>query len=71
MIHGVVNTLLVVIGRTRRETLQTGLPQIQRVEYRDPETCKAYVLMTSRRHWTAQTTAEFFKSRWWIALLFR
>ncbi len=52
-----------IIRLTSRKALQTELPQIRRVEYRDPETGRVYVFLTNHRRWAAQTVADVYKSR--------
>jgi IS4 transposase len=60
-----------IICLTSRKTLPTELPDIRRVEYRDPETGKVYVFLTNHRRWAAQTVADIYKSRWGVELYFR
>lgn len=81
MVHEVVKTLPVaqdspvlkdqIIRLTSRKALQAELPEIRRVEYRDPETGKVYVFLTNHRRWAAQTVADIYKSRWEVELFFK
>jgi len=81
MVHEVVKTLRVpedgpvlkdqIIRLTSYTALQAELPEIRRVEYRDPETGKVYVFLTNHRRWAAQTVAELYKSRWEVELFFK
>jgi hypothetical protein len=60
-----------IIRLTSRKALQAALPEIRRVEYRDPETGKVYVFLTNHRRWAAQTVADIYKSRWEVELFFK
>jgi hypothetical protein len=60
-----------IIRLTSRKALQAELPEIRRVEYRDPETGKVYVFLTNHRRWAAQTVADIYKSRWEVELFFK
>jgi hypothetical protein len=81
MVHEVVKTSPVpedgpvvrdqIIRLTSRKALQADLPEIRRVEYRDPETGKVYVFLTNHRRWAAQTVADIYKSRWEVELFFK
>ena len=81
MTHEVVKTLPVaedgpvvkdqIIRLTSRKAVQAELPDIRRVEYRDPETGKVYVFLTNHRRWAAQTVADIYKSRWEVELFFK
>jgi IS4 transposase len=81
MVHEVVKTLPApedgpvlndqIIRLTSRKALQAELPEIRRVEYRDPETGKVYVFLTNHRRWAAQTVADIYKSRWEVELFFK
>jgi IS4 transposase len=41
------------------------------VKYIDAETGKRYVFITNQMHWSAQTVADIYKSRWEIELFFK
>jgi hypothetical protein len=81
MVHEVVKSLPTpedgpvlndqIIRLTSRKALQAELPEIRRVEYRDPETGKVYVFLTNQRRWAAQTVADIYKSRWEVELFFK
>jgi hypothetical protein len=81
MVHEVVKSLPTpedgpvlndqIIRLTSRKALQAELPEIRRVEYRDPETGKVYVFLTNHRRWAAQTVADIYKSRWEVELFFK
>ena len=81
MVHEAVKTLPVpedgpvvrdqIIRLTSRKALQSELPEIRRVEYRDPETGKVYAFLTSHVRWAAQTVADIYKSRWEVELFFK
>jgi len=60
-----------IIRLTSRKALQAELPEIRRVEYRDPETGKVFVFLTNHRRWSAQTVADIYKSRWEVELFFK
>jgi putative transposase len=81
MVHEAVKTLPVpeggpvlweqIIRLTSYTALQAELPEIRRVEYREPETGKVYVFLTNHRRLAAQTVADTYKSRWGIELFFK
>ena len=50
---------------------QAGVPDIRRVEYRDPTSDKTYVFITNQKSWSAQTVADIYKSRWEVELFFK
>ena len=60
-----------IIRLASRKALQAQLPEIRRVEYRDPETGRVYVFLTSHRRWTTQTVADIWKARWEVEPFFK
>jgi len=56
---------------TSHKARQADLPEIRRVEYRDPEMGKVYVFLTNHRRRAAQTVADIYKSRWEVELFFK
>ena len=60
-----------IIRRTSPKALQAESRDIRRVEYRDPETGKAYVFLTNQWRWAPQTVADLYKSRWKVELFFK
>jgi putative transposase len=60
-----------VVRLTSRKARDAGVPDIRRIEYRDPETGKFYVFITNHKCWSAQTVADIYKSRWEVELFFK
>ncbi len=81
MLYEVVKTLPVkeggavisdqIIRMTGNKARKDKLAPIRRVEYLDQETNKSYIFITNQKHWSAQTIADIYKSRWEIELFFK
>ena len=81
MVHEVVKTSPVpedgpvlkdqIIRLATHKALQAELPEIRRVEYRDPETGKADVFLTNFLRWAAHTVADIYEARWELELFFK
>ena len=53
-----------IVRLTNKKAREAGVPDIRRIEYRDPETGKLYVFITNHKGWSAQAVADTYKSRW-------
>jgi putative transposase len=60
-----------IVRLTNKRAREAGVPDIRRIEYRDPETGKIYVFITNHKGWCAQTVADIYKSRWEVELFFK
>ena len=60
-----------IVRLTNKKAREAGVPDIRRIEYRDPETGKLYVFITNHNGWPAQTVADIYKSRWEVELFFK
>ncbi len=60
-----------VVRLTNKKAREAGVPDIRRVEYRDPESGKLYVFITNHKGWCPQTVADIYKSRWEVELFFK
>ena len=60
-----------IVRLTNKKAREAGVPDIRRIEYRDPETGKLYVFITNHKGWSAQTVADIYKSRWEVELFFK
>ena len=60
-----------IVRLINKKARDAGVPDIRRIEYRDPETGKLYVFITNHNGWSAQTVADIYKSRWEVELFFK
>lgn len=60
-----------LIRLTGTKTSKSRLTLVRRVEYSDVEKNKHYVFITNQMHWSVQTVADIYRSRWEIELLFK
>jgi putative transposase len=60
-----------IIRLSSQHARKAGLYDIRRIEYQDPQSAKIYVFLTNQQHWSAQTVADIYKSRWEVELFFK
>ena len=60
-----------IVRLTNKKAREAGVPDIRRIEYRDPASGKLYVFITNHKGWSAQTVADIYKSRWEVELFFK
>jgi putative transposase len=60
-----------IVRLTNKKAREAGVPDIRRIEYRDPASGKLYVFITNHKGWSAQTVADIYKARWEVELFFK